>query len=57
MLRILPAPAAVALVFYLPLHLLFVLCGVVITPFADVAAQYDKPIGPFYFGHVSTGIL
>ena len=56
-LRVLPAPAAILQIFYLPFHFFLVLRGVIIAPLADIAPEDDKPIRSFYFGHVSTGTL
>ena len=49
--RLLAAPGAELVQFYLALHRLFVPGGVIIPPLAGAAAQTDKLVHAFCFGH------
>jgi hypothetical protein len=47
----LAAPFTILLELDLPLHLLFVLIGIVIAPFADGAGEHYEIFGPLCFCH------
>jgi len=55
--RLLAAPFAELLELYFPLHGLFVLVGIVITPFADGAAHGYQPVGAFCLCHMEDSIF
>ena len=55
MKRLLPAPRAVFLQLYLPLHFLLILVRIIIAPLADGAAERDQLVGSFHFRHGDNG--